>query len=55
MPASTRQVVRQVLHNPPLPDLRVLAGIAEEMGVPLGFRTPEHVWDEMDPGGPVGR
>jgi NADH-quinone oxidoreductase subunit G len=38
----------KVLHNPSsLPDLRVLAGIAEEMGRPLGWRTPEQVWDEM--------
>ena len=43
----------QVLHNPSsLPDLRVLAGIAEEMGTPLGFRTSEQVWDEMVQVGP---
>ena len=30
-----------------LPDLRVLAGIAEEMGVNLGFRTVEQVRSEM--------
>ena len=46
----------KVLHNPSsLPDLRVLAGIAEEMGVPLGFRTPEQVWHEMTQVGSVGR
>lgn len=36
------------LHHPgSLPDVRVLAGIAEEMGVSLGFRTPEQAWDEL--------
>jgi NADH-quinone oxidoreductase subunit G len=30
-----------------LPDLRVLSGIAEEMGVDLGFRTIEQAWAEM--------
>ncbi len=34
-----------VLGNPSsLPDLRVLAGIAEELGAPLGFRTVAEVW-----------
>ena len=29
-----------VLRNPAsLPDLRILAGVAEELGAPLGFRT----------------
>jgi NADH-quinone oxidoreductase subunit G len=47
----------KVLHNPAsLPDLRVLAGIAEEMdtGLPqgLGFRTTEQVWAEMTEVGP---
>jgi NADH-quinone oxidoreductase subunit G len=43
----------KVLHNPSsLPDLRVLAGIAEELGAPLGFRTPEQVWAEMTQVGP---
>ena len=43
----------KVLHNPnSLPDLRVLAGIAEELGAPLGWRTPEQVWDEMVQVGP---
>ena len=42
-----------VLHNPgSLPDLRVLAGIAEELGHPLGFRTADQVWDEMGQVGP---
>src|SRR5205823_2346866 len=46
-----------VLHNPAsLPDLRVLAGIAEELGTGLpqglGFRTPEQVWAEMTQVGP---
>ncbi len=43
----------KVLHNPAsLPDLRVLAGVAEEIGRPLGFRTPEQVWGEMTQVGP---
>jgi NADH-quinone oxidoreductase subunit G len=43
----------KVLHNPSsLPDLRVLSGIAEELGRSLGFRTPEQVWDEMTQVGP---
>ena len=47
----------QVLHQPgSLPDLRVLAGIAEEMGTGLpqglGFRTSEQVWAEMGQVGP---
>lgn len=38
----------QVLHVPgSLPDGRVLAGIAEEMGVRLGVRSPEQAWDEL--------
>ncbi len=31
-----------------LPDLRVLAGIAEEMGAPLGFRTVAEVWSQLE-------
>ncbi len=43
----------KVLHNPAsLPDLRVLAGISEEMGTPLGFRTTEQAWAEMVQVGP---
>jgi NADH-quinone oxidoreductase subunit G len=43
----------KVLHNPnSLPDLRVLAGIAEELGSPLGWRTTEQVWTEMTQVGP---
>ena len=43
----------KVLHNPSsLPDLRVLAGIAEELGAGLGFRTSEQVWAEMTEVGP---
>ncbi|GAB3660948.1 NADH-quinone oxidoreductase subunit G [Nocardioides korecus] len=47
----------QVLHRAgALPDLRVLAGIAEEMGTGLhqglGFRTADEVWDEMGQVGP---
>ena len=44
----------QVLHVPSsLPDLRVLAGIADEMGVELGFRTVGQVWSEMTGIGPI--
>ena len=35
-----------------LPDLRVLSGIAEEMGVSLGFRTVEQVREQMVEFGP---
>ncbi len=47
----------KVLHNPSsLPDLRVLAGIAEELGTGLthglGWRTSEQVWAEMAQVGP---
>ncbi|WP_445258511.1 NADH-quinone oxidoreductase subunit G [Nocardioides aurantiacus] len=43
----------KVLHNPSsLPDVRVLAGIAEELGTPLGLRTPEQAWEEMGQLGP---
>ncbi len=35
-----------------LPDLRVLAGVAEEMGAPLGFRTVEGARTEMSELGP---
>jgi len=43
----------QVLVNPAsLPDLRVLAGIAEELGRPLGFRTVTEVRTEMESLGP---
>jgi NADH-quinone oxidoreductase subunit G len=31
-----------------VPDVRVLAGIAEELGRPLGFRTPEAAGAELD-------
>ncbi|WP_248580218.1 NADH-quinone oxidoreductase subunit G [Nocardioides sp. InS609-2] len=42
-----------VFANPAsLPDLRVLAGIADELGTPLGFRTVAEVWDEMVAFGP---
>ncbi len=34
--------------RPTLPDLRVLAGIAQEMGRPLGFSTPEGARRELD-------
>jgi NADH-quinone oxidoreductase subunit G len=47
----------KVLHNPSsLPDLRVLSGIAEELGTGLpqglGFRTTEQAWAEMVTVGP---
>ncbi|MFL6158437.1 MAG: NADH-quinone oxidoreductase subunit G, partial [Marmoricola sp.] len=43
----------RVLDNPhSLPDVRVLAGIAEERGRPIGFRTPEAAWSEMVQVGP---
>ncbi|MDQ6642296.1 MAG: molybdopterin-dependent oxidoreductase, partial [Actinomycetota bacterium] len=43
----------QVMHVPSsLPDLRVLAGVAEEMGVELGFRTVGEVQGEMREIGP---
>ncbi len=41
------------LRNPSsLPDLRILAGIAEEMGAPLGFRSVPEVRAEMTQLGP---
>ncbi|GAA3655451.1 NADH-quinone oxidoreductase subunit G [Nocardioides ginsengisoli] len=41
------------LHNPAsLPELRALAGIADEMGAPLGFRTVDEVRAEMAQLGP---
>ena len=41
------------MHNPAsIPDLRVLAGIAEELGRPLGFRTPDQAFAEMVSVGP---
>ncbi len=41
-----------VLSSSALPDLRVLAEIAEELGRPLGFRTAEHARVEMMELGP---
>ncbi len=42
-----------VFANPAsLPDLRILAGIAEELGAPLGFRTTREVRSEMESMGP---
>jgi NADH-quinone oxidoreductase subunit G len=42
-----------VFSNPgSLPDLRVLAGIADELGTPLGFRTVDEVRSEMESFGP---
>ena len=43
----------QVLESPTsLPDVRVLAGIAEERGRPIGIRTPEQAAAEMQQLGP---
>jgi NADH-quinone oxidoreductase subunit G len=43
----------RVLESPTsLPDVRVLAGIAEERGRPIGIRTPEQARDEMAQVGP---
>ena len=42
-----------VLANPhSLPDLRILAGIAEELGAPLGFRTVAETRAQMEEIGP---
>ncbi len=42
-----------VFTNPTsLPDVRVLAGIAEELGAPLGFRTPHEAQTAMEQMGP---
>lgn len=42
-----------VFSNPAsLPDLRILAGIAEELGVQLGFRTPAEARAQMEEIGP---
>ena len=42
-----------VFANPgSLPDLRILAGIADELGAPLGFRTVHEVRAEMESMGP---
>ncbi|HEX6248536.1 MAG TPA: NADH-quinone oxidoreductase subunit G [Nocardioidaceae bacterium] len=39
----------QIFHEPSsLPEVRILAGIAEEMGVPFGIRTVEQARDEME-------
>ncbi|HET7173069.1 MAG TPA: NADH-quinone oxidoreductase subunit G [Nocardioidaceae bacterium] len=40
------------LDSQAMPDVRVLAGIADEMGRPLGFRTPEEARAEMTELGP---
>ena len=46
----------KVLHNPSsLPDLRVLAGIAEELGAAPGLPHPRAGLGRDDPGRPVGR
>jgi NADH-quinone oxidoreductase subunit G len=47
-----RTFERALDHPGSLPDVRVLAGIAEELGTPLGFRTPEQARAEMVEAGP---
>ncbi len=42
----------QVLESSALTDVRVLAGIAEELGSGLGFRSVEQAWSEMAEVGP---
>jgi NADH-quinone oxidoreductase subunit G len=43
----------QVFHEPSsLPEVRILAGIAEEMGVPFGIRSVEQARSEMESFGP---
>ena len=42
----------QVLDSSALTDVRALAGIAEELGRDLGFRTVEAAWQEMTEVGP---
>ncbi len=42
----------QVLESSALSDVRALAGIAEELGDGLGFRTVEEAWAEMTEVGP---
>ncbi len=42
----------QVLESSALTDVRALAGIAEELGAGLGFRTVEGAWAEMAEVGP---
>ena len=42
-----------VFANPAsLPDVRILAGIAQQLGAPLGFKTPHEVRTEMESMGP---
>jgi len=43
-----RPFSKVLLESNALPDVRVLAGIAEELGRPLGFRTPEGAGAELD-------
>ena len=45
--ARTRDFVAVFSNPASLPDLRVLSGIADELGRPLGFRTVEQVRAEM--------
>ncbi|HWJ81910.1 MAG TPA: NADH-quinone oxidoreductase subunit G [Nocardioides sp.] len=47
-----RPFARALANPASLPDLRSLAGIAEEMGAPLGFRTVEEARAEMEQLGP---
>jgi NADH-quinone oxidoreductase subunit G len=48
----TRDFVAVFSNPASLPDLRILSGIADEMGRPLGFRTVTEVRDEMQALGP---
>lgn len=50
--ARTRDFVAVFSNPASLPDLRVLSGIADELGRPLGFRTVEQVRAEMQALGP---
>jgi NADH-quinone oxidoreductase subunit G len=50
--ARTREFDAVFANPSSLPDLRVLAGIAEELGRPLGFRTVAEVRAEMQALGP---
>ncbi|HYH72074.1 MAG TPA: NADH-quinone oxidoreductase subunit G [Nocardioides sp.] len=48
----TRDFVAVFSNPASLPDLRILSGIADEMGRPLGFRTVTEVREEMQALGP---
>ena len=50
--ARTRDFDAVFVNPASLPDLRILAGIADELGTPLGFRTVDDVRSEMAAFGP---